>query len=799
MADELNSSDNSANESKAKLPDMRKKVNLDLLSKVRKRFKIMYEADEENRRIAMEDMKFVNVPGYQWDLNMKQERGKRPCYEFNKVRVTGKRIINAMRANRPGVKVRGTEDSDKDNAELQEGLIRNIWEMSDGDTVVDYAAEYQVNGGMTAWRVNTKYARDDTFDQDIVLEMIENPFTVFVDSSAKDYLKRDAEDWALTTRMSKTAFETKWPGAEVQSFDGDMEFDDEEDWNDEETVRIAEYWWKEPHDKEIWKVLNPETGQTSVVDSETDEGQIIAQTPELILERRLVETFKIFSTIASGGRILEDKALWAGRQFPFVMVFGEYVIVDGRTYWFGLPRFAKDAQRSYNVSRTAITETIAQAPLSKWWATQEQAKGLTDQWSVAHKKNFPFMLYNPDPQAPGPPARMGGADVPVALIQESQIASDEIKAVTGIYDASLGARSNETSGRAIFARQNEGEVATYNFQDNMEKGIQRTYEIIMDLIPEIYDTERELRVLGPDGAESYKRVNHVVRDPATNQVVRVHDLSSGKYDVTITSGPSFKTKRQEAAETWGNMVQAVPDIMTVAGDLIFKAMDLPYSDEIAERMRTLLPPQIQASLNEDQDLPPEVMAAMQQAQQAMQQVEQQAAMVQEEGQKAQQDMASAKTERANVKADMAAVDVAMAQVEKAKAEFKQFVAEQTLQLTQKGAVVERDAEMVAQRLQMAKPLVEKYDYVADHAEELSDVKDVVGRIDGVLSEFMGAVDDAVETIEEKADRKVIRGETRRVDGKLIADVEYDDGTRRTLAAVREGGKLRIVPEVDGEP
>ena len=507
--------------------DMRTKEARELLTTIRERFRIMYEADEDNRKAAIEDMKFTNVPGSQWDDNMKQERGQRPCYEFNKIRPTCKRVINDMRANRPHAKIRATEGGDKEVAEINEGLVRNIWNISDAETITDYAAEYQVAGGMGCWRVDTQYSDDTAFNQDIYVRPILNPFCLFSDPSCKDLLKRDAEDWCLTERISKTAFEAKYPGAEHSNFEESMQFDDDDDWDNDESVRVAEYWYKKPHKKEIWLMHFPgvdEQGQEIVeektVDSESDEAVAILQDPDaqkLIVRKREVMTEKIFSCVASGSKIIEGPTEWAGRHFPFVMIYGEWVVIDGKQYWWGLPRFAKDAQRSYNVSRTSIAETIAQAPKSMFWATPEQAAGLTDQWAVAHKKNMPFQLYNPDPKAPGPPQRMGGPDVPVALIQEAQMASEEIKAVTAIYDASLGGQGNETSGRAIYARQQQGEIATFNYQDNMSKGVQRTYEIIIDLIPEIYDTERELRILGNDGAEDYVRVNQIVYDQAVHR------------------------------------------------------------------------------------------------------------------------------------------------------------------------------------------------------------------------------------------------------------------------------------------
>jgi len=399
----------------------------DLLKKIRERFTAMTESEDRNRRAAMEDMKFVNVPGYQWDENMKTERGDRPCYEFNKLRITCKRIINEMRANRPIGKVRGAEDSDKDTADIYEGLIRNIWNNSDGDTVIDTAAEYQVSGGMGAWRITTEYSNDSAFNQDIVIEPIQNPFCLYADNNSKDQLKKDADDWLLTEKMSKKSFEEKYGDAEAVDWDT-TQFDDDEEWENDGNVRVVEYWWKEPVEKEIWQL---EDGK--VIDSESEEAALIPQ--DQIKQRRTIETHDIKMCIASGKAILEGPTDWAGKEFPFIIVYGEYIIIDGRIEWFGIPRFAKDAQKSYNISRTAIAETVAGTPLATIWATAAQAEGHTNKWAEAHQKNFPFRLYNPDPQAPGPPSRTGGAEVPVALIQESNMASEDIKSVTGIFSA----------------------------------------------------------------------------------------------------------------------------------------------------------------------------------------------------------------------------------------------------------------------------------------------------------------------------------------------------------------------------
>lgn len=733
----------------------------DLLTRIRERYKVMVEADQENRRAALEDLKFVNLPGYQWDANMRQERGERPCYEFNKLRINGKRVINEIRANRPQGKVRAVEGGDKETAELYEGLCRNIWNISDGDSVVDAAAEYQVDAGMGAWRIDTEYSHDSTFDQDIYIRPIKNPFCLYVDPGCRDIMKRDAEDWILTERLSKKAFEAKYGDAEKVDFE-ESEFDDEDEWEDDGTVRVCEYWYKEPYDKEIWLVQSPNGPIT--VDSTSDEARGIDQ--QAIIKRRTAKCERIMMVIISGSAILEGPAEWAGSQFPFVMIYGEHKVVDGKVLWWGLHRFAKDAQQSYNVSRTAIDETIALAPKAKWWATADQAKGLTGQWAEAHRKNRPFMLYNADGKVPGPPVMMPGADVSVALLQQATVAAQDIRDVTGLHEASFGEESSEKSGIALARKQNQAQIVTYNFPDNMAKGIRRTWEILIDLIPNIYDAERELRIVGADGAEDYKRVNQIVFDPQTGQSLRVNDMTVGRYDVTITVGPSFATLRQEAAEVYGELGAKNPALMQVAGDLVFKSLDYPYADEIAKRWQTILPPPIQKMLSEGKDIPPEAQAVMNQAEQAMQIVQQQTQLVQAAAQEVQQEQAQSEKQKAEV-------EKALANLKTAEAQFEAKIAKTLADLSTREAQLSlREAQVNSQ---------------AEEAEsatgELSEAKQAVADIDEMVSQFMQAVAAAMDEIKANSGVQIAMPRKSRLKG---------------VRATRENGALVAIPEYDGD-
>lgn len=211
----------------------------------------------------------------------------------------------------------------------------------------------------------------------------------------------------------------------------------------------------------------------------------------------------------------------------------------------------------------------------------------------------------------------------------------------GLYDASLGARSNETSGRAIMARQREGDVSTFHFIDNLSRAIRHGGRILIDLIPKVYSGERIVRVLGYDGTPQNVRLGAgqgdtasgateagagqdqaTPIDPATGQAMPVppnmrfdgvYDLAVGKYDLVVEAGPSFSTRRQEAAEQMTEFVRAFPQAAPVLGDLMAKNMDWPGADEIAARLKRLLPPQAL----EDGGLPPEVQEKMQEMGQAL--------------------------------------------------------------------------------------------------------------------------------------------------------------------------------------
>lgn len=687
-----------------------KLTDTELLTRVRRRFQLMEEADRDNRRDALADMKFLHVPGSQWEKTVKDARGTRPCYEFNKSRIKAKRISNEMRANRPAGKVRAVENGDKNTANVMEGLGRNIMQVSDLDTICDYAGEYQVGAGMGAWRIVTEY-QDESFDQEIIVKAIPNPFNLWWDPASTDPLHRDADDWCLIDSMANRAFDDKYGDIKALSFEEGLEFQDQADWRDAEMTRVCEYHWKERYDKRLIKLVDGR-----VLDAADPAAAMIPV--ENIKATRLATCHKILMCIVSADRILTPATELKGKFHRFIVVHGEWMVIEGKAIWCGGTRYAKDAQRAYNVASTSITETIATAPNSQYWVTVDEAKGNTDQWNQAISQNLPFLQFNPDPKVGNSrPQRTGGAEIPVALVQEAQIRDQELKDVWGVYDSSLGDKSNESSGRAIARRNEQGQIVNFNFPDNMAKGKQRTVEIINDLIPYYYDTERTVRVIGFDGAEDYVDINTAGIDPKTGEKVLLNDLTKGKYDVTVTVGPSYATQRQEAAEAYAALAPQDPLLMQTAPDLVYKSMDLLYADEIAERRAAMLPPQIQALKKQGKELPPEVRQAQALLEQGKAALDEQGKLVAAAAEEAKTEQAAAdkgkselqvatanlKIEQANLAAEKAALATAQANLRAQVAEASNKLALERAAISQQGSDQAKAAgeESLEARLQQA--------------------------------------------------------------------------------------------------
>lgn len=579
------------------------------------------ERDSHNRERYAEDIRFARL-GEQWPEAIRQQRERegRPCLTLNRMAAFIRQVVNDARQNKPSIKFHAVGDgADQWTAKVQDGLVRNIEYSSNADVAYDTAIDNAVSGNVGYFRITTDYAADDVFDQDIRIERIANSLSVVPDAYCFDADSANWNDAFVTEDYSLDAFKAKWPKADTASFEGDRRGDMAAGWmTDDGLVRVAEWWRRREVPATIVKLSNGMVVQAEKLEDE--EFVALLETQGVTeVARRETKTMKVTQHLMNGCEILETNE-WAGKYIPIVPVYGDEVIIDGRRHLFSMIHQAKDAQRMSNYWRTVSTELVALAPKAPWVGPT----GFTasdPRWATANTENHSTLEFDPHPEYPGlMPQRQPFAGPPAGALQEAMNASDDMKSIMGLYDASLGAQSNETSGRAILARQREGDTSTFNFTDNLSRGIRHAGRIMADLIPKVYTVARVIRTIQEDGTNRDVAVNQPTEPmPEEMQaqqeqmvgITRIYDLTTGKYDVTCESGPSYNTRRQEAANQMTEFMRAVPAAGGLIGDLLAKNLDWPGADEIAERLK---PPAENPQVAQAQQ-------QLQQMQQALQQLQ----------------------------------------------------------------------------------------------------------------------------------------------------------------------------------
>ena len=614
----------------------------DILEDARERMDEAHSADQMHRERAEDDLRFVI--GEQWDDADKREREMegRPCLTFNILAQHVRQVTGQIRSLNPAIRVSPADSAaNKDTAAVIEGMIRHIENRSDASSVYEAATESAAACSLGYWRVRADYCDGDTFDQEAMIERIYNPFSVFFDPFAKHPTRKDAQWCLVVEEMPKEDFEEQYPDAKPVDVTSNHKFAGIQHWGNAESVVVAEYFWIEMVEHEI---------------AQLPSGQIVrGPLPKGIAfnRKRTVREPQVKWAKISANDVLEGPIDFPCRYIPIVAVTGEEWHLGEETYRSSVIRFAKDAQRMYNFARSTQAEVTALQPKAPYMVSTVQVAGLEDVWAEAGTKARPYLPYNPDPLA-GKPDRVSPPIASQALLSEMQVSAEDIKRTTGIHDASLGARSNETSGKAILARKEEGQNATSIYADNMVKAVSHTGTILVDMIPRIYDTKRVVRILGEDGQAKAETINDIMLHQ--DGIVPVNDMKVGKYEVNVAVGPSFSARREETRAGMEEFFRAYPAAAPILGDLYAKTLEWTDSDRAAERLRKLLPPGI---AEEPEDMTPE--------QQQMKAQEAQQQQMQAQDQQEAQAIAKAK---ALADANKSEADARRADAEARKAEFE---------------------------------------------------------------------------------------------------------------------------------
>lgn len=634
----------------------------DIIISAHKSYSRARDAWGDNQKCAADDLRFARL-GEQYPEGIKRDREKdnRPCLTYNKMPAFIRQVVNDARQNKPSIKVHPQDSvADPEVAEIYNGLIRNIETVSDADVAYDTAIEQAVTTGFGFWRINTDYTSDDTFEQDIVIERVANQFTVYPDPDSQE---ADSSDWNscwIITSMNKDDFEAEYPDAEKLDWDADYVDCPEGFGCDGDSVVVAEWWTRERVTKEI--VALSDGTVLAVDDVKRRAAELDATGVMVVGEPRQVPSFKVRQRIMTGAEVLKDEE-WAGRYIPIVPVYGDEVIDEnGKRHYRSLIRDAKDSQVMFNLMRTTGIEMLALQPKIPFIG-EEGAFDTDPNWALANSESLPYLEYAKGtamPQRQPLPTHFSAA------FQEALAANDDMKSIIGIHDASLGAKGNETSGKAILARQREGDVSTFHFIDNLSRAIRHGGRIIMDLIPKVYSTERIIRTLGEDesvGTAQIAKTGQPVmeeQDDRGEAIAKVYDLTVGKYDLTVSAGPNYTTRREEIRETLMTAAaQGGDQVAAVLLPRIAKMLDIPEAEEIAAELDFLNPAK---QAGQQQGVPPEIQQMIKQGQQLIAQLQQEnAALKQQLGNK--QGEIAVKMQKNQIDAQKMGVDAMRAQAE----------------------------------------------------------------------------------------------------------------------------------------
>ena len=584
-----------------------------IIEEAKQFLKLANDADTMNRQEALEDLKFASG-GDQWPVDLQNSRNleSRPVLTINKLDGYCRQVTNQQRQQRPRIRVHATNTvEDAADAKVVQGMIRHIEVNSNADNAYDNAYNYAVRMGWGYIRVDHRYVREDSFDQEIFIDPIDNPFTVYLDPNSIAVDGSDQERCLITTMMPKTTFKEMYPQAEETSFLMRGTGDSQSEWITKEDIRIAEYFYTVREKATLYQLSD---GSSRFADGKDFFERIKRAGLEILNERESVKkTIKWKKLTAI--QVLEERD-WAGYYIPIVPVYGRHVVIGDKRKKFGMVRHAKDAQRMYNFWVTSLTESVALAPKAKWIMAEGQDEGHELDWAAANIKSMATLRYkqtdidgNPAP----PPQRLQPEPPPAGVMSAAQEINNDMATIIGIYDPSQQLPGN-MSGKALNGQQMQIDLTNFDLYDNLTKSMCHIGKIILDLIPKIYDVQRMMRIIGDDGRPELLTINE--RD-AVGRVK--NDVTVGQYDVVMETGPGYNSKRQEAVDAMMPLL-AKPELFNVAGDLVFRNMDFPGAETIADRLAAMNP---LSQIDEHSDIPPQAQMMIKQGQQQVQQLTQQ--------------------------------------------------------------------------------------------------------------------------------------------------------------------------------
>ncbi|KWA35793.1 hypothetical protein WT41_01725 [Burkholderia territorii] len=602
----------------------------DIIKRAHDRFRSCIEWEGDARQRFKDDIRFLYADPdnqEQWNAAVRAQRqlAGQPMVTINKVHTHWLHVVNQGKENKPQIRISPTGDeATYESAQIFEQIIRRIEYISDAQTAYDKASEFQVGGGIGYWRIVSRYTDDNTFDQELYIDQIPDPLSVYMDPNIKKQDGSDARFAFIYDDMPRDEAQKKYPNIVKRQNHGD----DALEWSRRDTVRVAEYYERSESKDWLYAIPRDDGGVMLVRESSMpdDARDMLKQALDngSNVQRRRIPRFSVDWYLIVGDEIAE-KSEWLGKYIPIIRVPGEEVIIEGRLDRKGMVRYLKDAQRAFNYNASAALEYGALQSKSPYIAPVEAIEGLENYWATANTQNHAYLPYNNADESGNPippPTRQPAPGSAPVFMDGMQAAEHEMMMASGQYEATFSAQGNEVSGISIEQRQKQGERVTFHFQDNLAKAIKFTGKQLIDLIPKYYDTRRVIRIMSESGEEQQIQIDPQAKqalqqqqDEGESKVAAIFNPNVGTYEVMASVGPNFETRRKQAFDAMTQLLMNNPALPNVIGDLYMGSADFPTADKLQERMRNWIKASNPAVLGE---VDPQVQQMEQQLQAAAQ-------------------------------------------------------------------------------------------------------------------------------------------------------------------------------------
>lgn len=589
--------------------------------RAKERYSDAQEAMREQHARMLEDLKFSNpADPQQWPDDAMNARKNRPCLTFDRTNQFLQQVVNDARQNKPSIKCLPADSGADIGVALKlDGIIRHIEYVSRAGIAYDCAIDHAARVGLGWLRVVPEVIRPETNEQELRIMRIHDPLSAMLDADSTQPDGSDATGGFIETLMSDKAFKADYPKATPVSMDGGK-------WSGIDGVKLCEYFEVVKKQENRIQCIGV-NGQSQIV-SEKEYWAIAEETgyKPIFISQSMVETRKVIWQKMTGAEILEETD-FPSQYVPLVPVVGDEIWIEGKRYLCGMVRKQMDAQRFHNYTISQLAETIALQPKAPFIAAKEAIEGNEFAWRNANAGTASYLPYNhldsegneiPKPERQAPPAMSQGW---AELLQYS---NNAMESAIGMFKANLGQQGNETSGRAIRARQMEGDTANFHYVDNMSRSIEQLGRIIVDMIPKVIKESVQARILGEDGKQDFVQIEPNMREPVkkdkTGKVIAINP-GVGNYDVRVKAGPSFTSIREEAAQNIVDITQGNPQLGAALAPMLMKMRDMPEGDKAYKVALALLPPNVQSAYEDEQgeQMSPQHAAKMQQMQQQLKQ------------------------------------------------------------------------------------------------------------------------------------------------------------------------------------